>query len=121
MELCQKFGLVGEVKWYNQKPANVVENDRIKILWNFNIQSDHVFQDRRRKIVVLCKTERKCHLIDIAEPKDKRIELKEQENINNYSALRWEVRKTWNFSQVDLVPVDMKKIERLTEEIKCKE
>ena len=24
LELCQKFGLVGEVKWYNHKPASVV-------------------------------------------------------------------------------------------------
>ena len=33
LELCQKFGLVGEVKWYNQKPTSVVENDGIKLLW----------------------------------------------------------------------------------------
>ena len=40
--LCQKFGLVGEVKWYNPKPASVVQNDRLKIMWDFNIQTDHV-------------------------------------------------------------------------------
>ena len=34
LELCQKFGLVGKVKRYNHKPANVVENDRVKILWD---------------------------------------------------------------------------------------
>ena len=34
LELCQNFGLVGKVKRYNHKPANVVENDRIKILWD---------------------------------------------------------------------------------------
>ena len=31
LELCQKFGFVGEVKWYDHKPAGVVENDRVKI------------------------------------------------------------------------------------------
>ena len=41
LELSQKFGLVGKGKWYNRKPANVVENDRVKILWDFNIQTDH--------------------------------------------------------------------------------
>ena len=41
LELCQKFGLVGEVKWYNHKPASVVGNGRVKILWDFNIQTDH--------------------------------------------------------------------------------
>ena len=39
VELCEKFGLVGEVTWYNHKPASVVENDRVKILWDFNIQT----------------------------------------------------------------------------------
>ena len=58
LELCQKFGLVGEVKRYNDKPARVVENDRVKILWDFNIQTDHVIQHRRPDIVVLYKNER---------------------------------------------------------------
>ena len=44
LELGQKFGLVGKVKWYNHKPASVVENDRVKILWHFNIQTDHSTQ-----------------------------------------------------------------------------
>ena len=26
LELYQKYGLVGEVKWYNHKPASVAEN-----------------------------------------------------------------------------------------------
>ena len=51
------------------------------------------------------KTERKCHLIDIAVPWDKRTELKEQENVDNYSELRREVKKIWNLSQVVVVPV----------------
>ena len=105
LELCQKFGLVGEVKWYNHKLASVVENGRIKILWDFNIQTDHIIQHRRPGIVVLYHTERKCHLIDVAVPGDKRIELKEQEKIDNYIELRREVKKIWNSSQVVAVPV----------------
>ena len=55
LELCQKFALVGKFKWYNHKPASVVENDRVKILWDFNIQTDHVIQHRQPDIVVLYK------------------------------------------------------------------
>ena len=54
---------------------------------------------------MLYKNERKCHLIDIALPEDKRIELKEQEKIDNYTELRQEVKKVWNSSQVMVVPV----------------
>ena len=101
LELCQKFGLVGEVKWYNHKTAGVVENGRVKILWDFNIQTDHAIQHRRADIVVLYKNERKCYLIDIAVPGDKWIDLKEQEKIGNYSQRQLqEVKKIWNLSQV---------------------
>ena len=54
---------------------------------------------------MLYKNERKCHLIVIALPGDKRIELKEQEKIDNYTELRQEVKKVWNLSQVMVVPV----------------
>ena len=74
-------------------------------MWDFNIQRDHVIQHRRPDIVVLYKNERKCHLIDIAVPEDKRTDLKEQEKIDNYTELRQEVKKIWNLSQVAVVPV----------------
>ena len=105
LELCQNFGLVDNVKCYKHKPASVIDNDKVKILWDFNIQTDHVIQHRRPNIVVLYKTERKYPLIDTAVPGDNRIELKEQEKIDNYSELRREVKKIWNLSQVVVVPV----------------
>ena len=127
LELCQKFGLIGEVKWYNHKHASVAENDRVKILWDFKIQTDHVIQHRNPDIVVLYKNERKCHLIDMVVPGDKRIELKEQEKIDNYTELRQEVKKIWNLSQVVVVPVvtgalgvTSKRFERLAGEVKHK-
>ena len=104
-KLSKKFGLVDEVKWHNHKPASVVENGRVKILGDFNIQIDHVIQHRRPDIVVLYKTERKCHLIHIAVLGDKIIELKEQRKINNYSKLRQEVKKIWNLSQFVVISV----------------
>ena len=72
-------------------------------MWDFNIQTDHVIQHKRP--VVLYKNERKCHLIGITVPGDKRIELKEQEKIDNYTELRQEVKKIWNLPQVVVVPV----------------
>ena len=105
LELYRRFSLVCEVKWYNHKPASVVENDRVKIFWNFNIQIDHAIQHRRPDIVVLYKSERRCHLVDIAVPWYKRIQLKKQEKIVSYSELRREVKKIWNLSQAGVVPV----------------
>ena len=42
---------------------------------------------------------------DITVSGDKRIELTEQEKLDNYNELRQEVRMTWNLSQVVVVPV----------------
>ena len=91
------------------------------------MQTDHVIQHRRPDMVVLYKTKETCHLIDIAMPGDKMIELEEQEKVDNYSEPRWEVKKIWDFSQAAVVPVVIgalevtsKKIERLAEEVRCK-
>ena len=63
LERCQKFGLVGDFKWYNHKPSSVIEDGRVKILWIFNIQTDPVIQHRRPDIVVLYKTEKNVNLL----------------------------------------------------------
>ena len=52
------------------------------------ISKHHIIKQRRSDTVALYKTERKCHLIDTAVPGDKRIVLKDQEKIDNYSKLR---------------------------------
>ena len=67
---------------------------------------------------MLYKTERKCHLIDIAVPREKRIELKEQEKIDNYSELRQEVKKIWNLPQVVVVPVVIGAVEVISKRLK---
>ena len=51
------------------------------------------------------KIERRCQIIDIAVPGDKRVEMKEQEKIENYSKLKREVKKIWKMSQVAVVPI----------------
>ena len=56
-------------------------------------------------MAMLYKTERKCYLIDIVVPWDKKIDLKKQEKVYNYCELRREVKKTWNLSQVVVAPV----------------
>ena len=59
----------------------MMENDRVKMFWDFNIQTDRVIQHRRLDIVIVHKKERKWQLIDIAVPGNKRVEMKEQEKI----------------------------------------
>ena len=42
-------------KWYEHQPESVVENENCKILWDFNIQTDHVIEARRPDMIVVDK------------------------------------------------------------------
>ena len=41
-EMCRKFQFDHTNKWYMHNPAPVLENDSHKLLWDFNIQTDHL-------------------------------------------------------------------------------
>ena len=103
-DLCKKYGVKVLAKWYDHVPEKVVENDQVKILWDFNIQTDHVIQHRRPDVVLLDKTKKMCHLIDIAVPGDIRVASKEMEKIEKYQDLARELRKIWQV-KVKVVPV----------------
>ena len=47
-------------KWYEHEPDSVNENGEVKLLWDVNIQCDHVIEAKRPYIVILNKQERKC-------------------------------------------------------------
>ena len=53
--------------------------------WDVNIQCDQVIEARRPDIVVVKKQERKCAIIYIALPGDKRISEKENEKFQKIS------------------------------------
>ena len=40
-ELCKKFKFVHMNNMYMHKPESVLENETLKILWDFEIQKDH--------------------------------------------------------------------------------
>ena len=71
-----------------------------------NIQCDHVSEARRPDIVAVNKQERKCTIIDIAIPGDKRIGEKENEKVEKYQDLKKEIaRNLWNMRTVQVVLV----------------
>ena len=73
----------------------MLETSDVKILWDFNIQTDNEIQARRPDIVVVNKKDRKCYIIDVAVPGDVRIAEKETEKIEKYDELKREVERLW--------------------------
>jgi len=49
--LYKTFTLDIFAKYWNHEPQSVVENSQVKLLWDFNIYTDHVLSARRPDIV----------------------------------------------------------------------
>ena len=74
-------------------PAPVLENDTQKLLWDFDIQTDHLISARRPDLIIINKKKRTCKIVDFAVPADHRIKLKECEKKDKYLDLVREWKK----------------------------
>ena len=76
-------------------PAPALENDSHKLLWDFDIQTDHLIPARRPDLIIKKKTKnnRICKIVDFAVPADHRIKLKESEKKDKYLNLAREFKK----------------------------
>ena len=52
-EMCKKFKF--DRKWYMHNPAAVLDNDTHKLLWDFDIQTDHLILARRPDLIIIKK------------------------------------------------------------------
>ena len=89
-------------------PAPVLENDMHKLLWDFDIHTDHLISPRRPDLIIITKKKKKkkriCKIVDFAVPADHRIKLKECEKMDKYLNLGRELKKLWNM-KVTIVPI----------------
>ena len=85
-------------------PAPVLENDSHKLIWDFNIQKDHLILARRTDLIIIKKKKRFCKIVDFAVPADHRIILKENEKKDNYLDLGRELKKPSNM-KVTIMPI----------------
>ena len=103
-EMCKKFKFHHTNKWYMHNPAPVLENDSHKLLWDFDIQTDHLFPARRPDLIIINKKKRTCKIVDFALRADHRIKLKECEKKDKYLDLARELKKLWNM-RVTIIPI----------------
>ena len=85
-------------------PAPVLENDTHKLLWDFNIQTDHLFPGRRLDLIVINKKEKICKIVDFTVPVDDRLNLEESEKKDKFLCLARELKTLWNM-KVTIVPI----------------
>ena len=103
-ELCGLHGFNRHKNWYEHTAQPVLENDSIKILWDFNIHTDRVIEARRPDIVVVNKVHAEAVIIDVAVPGDFRVRDKEVEKISKYQDLALEINRMWG-QRTSVVPI----------------
>ena len=114
--MCKKFKFDHTKKWYIQNPAPVRENSTHKLLWDFNIQTDHLIPARRPDLIIINRKKRTCKIVDFAVPADHRIKLKECEKKDKYLYFAREWKKLWNM-QVTIIPIVFGVFETVTKEL----
>ena len=60
----------------NQESIQEIETH--KILWDFEIQTDHLISARRPDLMIVKKKKRTCRIVDFAVPADHRVKLKKK-------------------------------------------
>ena len=102
--ISKQYELPHSEKWYDHRAEPVMENAKVKLLWDFNIQTDKVIEARRPDLVLVNKETKECQIIDIAIPGDARVTRKEDEKVEKYKELGFEIRRLWNV-RTKIIPV----------------
>ena len=83
-------------------PAPVLENNTHKLLWNFDIYTDHLISARRPDLVIINKNRIFAKLSSL--PSHRKKKLKEWEKKDKNLDLPRELKKLWNV-KVTIVPI----------------
>ena len=92
--------------------APVLEKDTHKLLWDFNIQTDHLTPARRPDLIIINNNNNKqkkkkiCKIVDFAVPVDHRISLKECEKKDKYLDLARNIEKAVEHESDDCANCD---------------
>ena len=103
-EMCKKFKFDHANKCHMHNPAPILENDIHKLLWDFDIQMNHLIPARRPDLIIINKEKKICKIVDFSIPAYHRIKLKECEKRYKYLGLTRELKKQWNM-KVIIIPI----------------
>ena len=105
-EMCKKFQFDHTNKWYMHNPASILENDMHKLLWYFNIHTDHLIPASSPDLIIINKKKRIYKIANFAVPADHRINLKESEKKDKYLDLARELKKAVEHESNDCANCD---------------
>ena len=81
--------------YWDHPPSTVVESPGVKVLWDFNIYTDHILTAQYPDIVTIDKHQKAVQDVDIAVPSDCNVTMKESKKIEKYKHLSVELSSLW--------------------------
>ena len=89
LELCKKLKSDHIIKWYIHNPTPALENESHKLLWDFEIQTDHLISTSPLDLVVVKK------ILKFTVLANDRVKLTESEMKDKYLDLAREMKKNY--------------------------
>ena len=99
--------LVGqEAIWYKQRwdRGTVLENDKVKLLWDFEFHLQKITTARRLDLILELKTDKKIWICDMACSQQNNIGAKRTEKLTKYRQLAFETREQRPGYEIYVVP-----------------
>ena len=102
--ICRAYNFQTEKKWHLHRPAEVIMDRKVEIIWDMVLTTDRNVGANRPDIVIRDKSEKVTYIIDVSCPSDVNVTSKENEKLSKYSGLRVELAKMWNCECI-VVPI----------------
>ena len=109
-EMCKKLKFDHTNKWYIHNLTPLLENYLHKLLWDFEIHTDHQILAKGADLIIINKKKKKekkkriCKIVDFAVHTDHRMKLKECEKKDKYLDLAREFKRLQNV-KVIIIPI----------------
>ena len=93
-EMCKKLKFDYSNRWYTHKLESILENEMLKIHWDFEIETDHLIPFKRLdQMLINQEKKRNCHQEDFAFRSDRRVKINKSKKIIEYLDLALKLKK----------------------------
>ena len=96
-----------ETRQLGLEPESARKNGEVRITWDMTFYTDKVLKHNRPDIALVHKDTQKWTLIDIAVPADQNITRIEEEKVEKYQELAFEIRRIHGASKVTIIPIEL--------------
>ena len=103
-KVLEAFSLPRGRSWFDHKPADVIMQNKVEIIYDQVIATDRPVGANRPDLIVRDIAKKKVMIVDVACPCDLNVVKKELEKVSKYAGLKAELQRMWAVS-CEVVPV----------------